>query len=69
MKMSYRKAWLMVHSIEEKLGFLLLDKHTGGRAGGGSTITPEGAEFIKHYEQFRAEVKEVLENTYHKHFG
>ena len=41
MKMSYRKAWLTVHSIEERLGFLLLDKHAGGHAGGGSTITPE----------------------------
>jgi molybdate transport system regulatory protein len=69
MKMSYRKAWLTVHAIEERLGFLLLDKHAGGHAGGGSTITPEGAEFIKHYEQFREEVKKVLESTYTKHFG
>jgi molybdate transport system regulatory protein len=69
MKMSYRKAWLTVRSIEEKLGFSLLERHTGGRAGGGSTITPEGVEFMKHYERFRAEVKEVLESTYLKHFG
>ncbi|MDR2018404.1 MAG: LysR family transcriptional regulator [Syntrophobacterales bacterium] len=69
MNMSYRKAWLTIRSIEEKLGFTLLERHTGGRSGGGSTITPEGAEFMNRYELFRKEVQEVLQNTYLKHFG
>ncbi|MBA4418736.1 MAG: molybdenum-binding protein [Syntrophus sp. (in: bacteria)] len=68
MKMSYRKAWLTIHSMEEKLGFILLDKHAGGHTGGGSTITLAGAEFIQHYEEFRDEVKKSLEDIYCKHF-
>ncbi len=69
MKMSYRKAWVTIHSIEEKLGFPLLDKHVGGRSGGGSTITAAGTEFMKHYEGFRSDVKVSLEEVYQKHFG
>jgi molybdate transport system regulatory protein len=69
MKMSYRKAWLTIRSIEEKLGFALLVRHAGGHSGGGSTITPEGAEFMKLYGEFRENVKEALEMIYLKHFG
>ena len=69
MKMSYRKAWLVIKSIEEKLGFCLLERHAGGYAGGGSNITDEGAKFISKYEEFRAEVKESLEDIFSKHFG
>ncbi len=69
MKMSYRKAWLTIRAIEERLGFSLLERHTGGHSGGGSTITPEGADFMNHYEAFRTDVKEALDAVYKKHFG
>jgi molybdate transport system regulatory protein len=69
MQMSYRKAWLTIHTIEERLGLTLLERQVGGRFGGGSKITPSGMEFMKHYEQFREDVKKVLEKTYNKHFG
>ena len=69
MKMSYRKAWLTIRSIEKKLGFTLLVRQTGGHSGGGSTITPEAAEFMKQYGAFREDVKEALDTIYRKHFG
>jgi molybdate transport system regulatory protein len=68
MKMSYRKAWVTIHAIEEKLGFSLLERKIGGTSGGGSIITPSGLELMNHYEQFRKEVKKTLEKIYHKHF-
>jgi molybdate transport system regulatory protein len=68
MKMSYRKAWVTIHAIEEKLGFSLLERKIGGTSGGGSIITPSGLELMNHYEQFRKEVKKALEIIYHKHF-
>jgi molybdate transport system regulatory protein len=68
MKMSYRKAWVTINAIEEKLGFSLLERKVGGTSGGGSIITPSGLELMKHYEQFRKEVKKALENIYQKHF-
>jgi len=66
--MSYRKAWLVLHGIEERLGFALVERKVGGIAGGGSTITEAGQSFLKHYEAFRFEVKGALESIYARHF-
>jgi molybdate transport system regulatory protein len=69
LKISYRKAWLIINFVEKNLGFDFLERKVGGLAGGGSHITPSGKAFLKQYEDFRKELEEVLENTYQKHFG
>jgi molybdate transport system regulatory protein len=69
LKISYRKAWLIINSVEEKLGFVFLERKVGGLSGGGSYITPSGKAFLKKYEDFRKELVEVIENTYYKHFN
>ncbi len=69
LKISYRKAWLIINSVEEKLGFVFLERKVGGLSGGGSYITPSGKAFLKKYEDFRKELVEVIENTYYKHFS
>src|SRR5271157_278598 len=66
MKMSYRKAWLMLHAMEKRLGFSLLDRKVGGVSGGGSHLTPEAREFMKRYEAFRREVEGALQGIYAK---
>ena len=33
------------------------------------TITPQGEDFITHYEAFRLDVKGALEAVFQKHFG
>ncbi len=68
LNMSYRKAWLMLQAIEERLGFALLERKVGGVSGGGSHITAEGIKFLKSYEAFRKDVRTVLEKTFRKHF-
>lgn len=69
LKISYRKAWLIIQTIEKRLGFEFLERKVGGVSGGGSQITPSGREFMRNYERFRKEVEKVLEKTYQKHFG
>ena len=69
LKISYRKAWLIVDGVEKKLGLHFLERKIGGLSGGGSQITPAGERFLKKYEKFRQEVEKVLEKTYQKHFG
>jgi molybdate transport system regulatory protein len=69
MKMSYRKAWLMLKAMEKRLGFLLLKRKVGGVSGGGSELTPEARDFMKRYETFRQEIEESLQEIYVKHFG
>jgi molybdate transport system regulatory protein len=68
MGMSYRKAWVTLHIMEQRLGFTLVDRQIGGLSGGGSRITPSGQEFITQYEAFRDEVKTALETIYKRHF-
>lgn len=69
MKMSYRKAWLTVNACEERLGFALIDRQTGGASGGGSHLTVKGKNFVKRYEEFRGETNKAIERIYRKHFA
>jgi molybdate transport system regulatory protein len=68
MKMSYRKAWLMLRAMEKRLGFSLLDRKVGGVSGGGSKLTDEARRFMARYEAFRQETQEALRRIYDKHF-
>jgi molybdate transport system regulatory protein len=45
----YRKAWASLVTMEERLGFKLLDKRAGGDSGGGTQLTPEGLNFLNRY--------------------
>jgi len=69
MRMSYRKAWNTLNQIEGRLGFALLERKVGGTSGGGSTITPAGKDLMCHYEEFRREVKQAIEDIYQNHFA
>ncbi len=42
MKMSYRRAWLLVQSMNDAAGELLVEAAVGGSQGGGSHLTPLG---------------------------
>jgi molybdate transport system regulatory protein len=55
MKMSYRKAWLLLQSLEETFREPLIATATGGRDGGGARLTPSGARVAARYR--RIEVK------------
>jgi len=69
MGMSYSKAWRLICNLEERLGFVLLERRAGGQSGGGSQVTPMAKDLMKHYEQFQKDVKIALEKIYKKHFG
>lgn len=69
MKMSYRKAWLLLNAMERRLGITLLERRVGGVSGGGSRLTQDARDFMKRYEAFRREIEEALGRIYEKHFG
>lgn len=52
MGLAYTKALRMIRNAEKALGFPLTWRSTGGKSGGGSTLTPEGKEWMKKYEQY-----------------
>jgi molybdate transport system regulatory protein len=54
MKMSYRKAWLLLKALEETFGAPLVVTATGGKAGGGARLTPLGALVASRYRSLEA---------------
>ena len=69
MGMSYNKAWYLVRRLEKALGFLLLERRSGGRHGGGSVVTPRARELMVHYRRFREQVALNLFELYRRNFA
>ena len=53
MNMSYTKALKLMKNAETALGFSLLRSTTGGKDGGGSSLTEQGKEWLARYEAYR----------------
>jgi len=53
MRMSYKKAWELVNTLNEQAINPLVIPRTGGEKGGGSTITDEARELIKYHRELR----------------
>lgn len=51
MNMAYSKAWTVLRTAEEQLGFKLLHSSTGGKGGGGAVLTEEGASLLERYDE------------------
>ena len=65
-KISYRKAWGDIRKMESILGFSLVEKHRGGRSGGVTILTNEGAKLIGAYVLFHAEFQQNVDDTIRK---
>ena len=47
--MAYSKAWTILKNAQQHLGFELLHSTTGGKHGGGATLTPEATALLAAY--------------------
>lgn len=54
MKMSYRRAWLLLQETEHMFGAPVLERQTGGKRGGGAVLTRLGHAIVKHYRAAEA---------------
>ena len=61
MNMSYKKAWELINHLNEQTNFPMVVPQAGGEKGGGSTLTFEGIELIKHYAALRKRFKAFLD--------
>jgi len=61
LEMPYRKAWLLVDSMNRQVPKPYVVTSAGGRKGGGTIVTPEGeraiAQFWKIHEEFQKFIK------------
>jgi molybdate transport system regulatory protein len=55
MRMSYRRAWLHVDSMNRCFRRPVVDAKLGGKHGGGACLTPLGGEIIRHYRAMESE--------------
>lgn len=69
MGMAYSKAWAIIRRAERELGFSLLNTTTGGREGGGASLTEEGRAFLDRYDRFCALVNEHARTDFETVFG
>ncbi len=49
MNIQYRLAWQRLHEMEERLGITLVHTATGGKGGGGTTLTPAAYSLIERF--------------------
>lgn len=64
----YRIAWQKIREMEERLGEKLVSTQTGGREGGGTTLTPVALEWIEKFNQFNQESQAYLQSRYRQTF-
>ncbi len=59
MGMSYRRAWLLVQSINEAAGEPLVEAATGGKHGGGARLTPRGLHAVTVFRALQQQVHQT----------
>ena len=55
MRMSYRRAWLLIDNLNQCFRKPLVQKQMGGERGGGAALTPFGRRVVKHYRDMEQE--------------
>ncbi len=60
-EISYRNAWDRIKAVESNLGVKIVETKVGGAAGGGATLTPEGASLLRDFRKLRKYLFDVLD--------
>lgn len=68
MEMAYSKASKLLKQAEANLGFALTIRSAGGKAGGGSTLTPEGKRWLRQYQAYRDACIQANQALYRQYF-
>ncbi len=69
MGMAYSKAWRIVKTAENALGFSLLDSTVGGKGGGSAHLTERGKQFLTAYRRFESVVHAYADEMFEDMFG
>ncbi len=68
MGMAYSKAWRIVRTAEDALGYKLLSSTIGGRHGGGAALTEEAEALLAAYQALREEVDAFAQKRFQERF-
>jgi len=54
----YKRAWLLIDTLNRGFGRPVIETAAGGKGGGGATLTPLGQQLIKRYDALEARINE-----------
>jgi molybdate transport system regulatory protein len=57
--MSYRRAWLLVDTMNRCFKLPVVEAESGGRRGGGTALTPVGADVVRRYRRIESAAARV----------
>ena len=60
MKMSYRRAWLLVEELNHLFKEPVATTRLGGKTGGGAALTEFGHSLVRHYRDMESEAHAAL---------
>ena len=63
---SYSKAYNMISNLEKALGKAVIERRQGGQERTGSVLTPFAVKFIKLYDEFQLQCKDLLDKPFNK---
>jgi molybdate transport system regulatory protein len=62
--MSYRRAWLLLHSTNEGFSEPVVELSVGGKDGGGTRLTEFGRQLVADYRRFDSAVDQLAAKTF-----
>ena len=69
MGMAYSKAWTIIKTAEKELGFDLLVSTTGGKNGGGASLSQKAICLLAAYEQYCTDVRNYAQQEFQTRFA
>ena len=60
LRMSYRRAWLLVDTMNRCFREPLVVAGTGGKGGGGATVTPFGREVLARFRKLESAAQKAI---------
>lgn len=69
MAMAYSKAWTVIRNSEAELGFKLLISTTGGKHGGGASLSPEAKRLLAAYDGYCARLRSFATEEFERSFS
>jgi len=59
MGMDYKRAWMLIDSLNRAFDTAVVERATGGSGGGGATLTSFGADVLARYRRLQAGATEL----------
>lgn len=57
--MSYKRAWMLVETLNATFAAPLVESHRGGAGFGGASLTPAGEQALAHYRSLQAKAAQA----------